>query len=286
MDDNGRFLVFKPQDADELDSIEVKLLLEGIYLHYGFDFREYSYPSVHRRVWKMVKREGLPTITALLAKILHDPECMERFLLTISINVTSMFRDPAFYLALRTQVVPLLRTYPFIRIWHAGCSTGEEAYSMAILLKEEGVYDRCRIYATDVNEAVLRLAKTGSFPLQHMKLYTSNYLTAGGKDSFSSYYTVEGSRAVLDPSLAKNMVFAKHNLAMDGSFNEFNLVLCRNVMIYFDRTLQAKVFSLLHESLAHLGVLALGIRETLALSDHKTTYETVDPDQRLYRRVA
>ena len=173
------------QQKLELEEIEVKLVTEGIYHHYGFDFRDYSLPSLRRRLWKRVYAEGLSTISGLQEKVLHDPACMERLLLDLSINTTAMFRDPTFYLAFRQKIVPMLRTYPFVRIWHAGCSTGEEVYSMAILLQEEGLYDRCRIYATDINEAVLQRAKDGIFPLNTMQENTSNYIAAGGKGTFS-----------------------------------------------------------------------------------------------------
>src|SRR6185295_14742042 len=174
------------------------------------------------------------TISGLQEKVLHDSACMERLLLDLSINTTAMFRDPTFYLAFRQHVVPLLRTYPFVRIWHAGCSTGEEVYSMAMLLQEEGIYDRCRIYATDINEAVLKKAMDGVYPIDLMQTYTNNYIRAGGSQSFSEYYTAAYDRAIFNASLRRNVVFAQHNLASDGSFNEFHLILCRNVMIYFN----------------------------------------------------
>src|ERR1700736_3515929 len=177
------------QQKLELEAIEVKLLAEVIYQHYGFDFRDYSQPSLKRRIFKRIYAEGLSTVSGLLEKVLHDPACMERLLLDLSINTTSMFRDPTFYLAFRQKVVPLLRTYPFVRIWHAGCSTGEEVYSMAILLYEEGLYDRSRIYATDINEAVLKKAKSGVFPIARMQENTANYIAGGGTGTLSKYYT-------------------------------------------------------------------------------------------------
>ncbi|MEC4818577.1 MAG: CheR family methyltransferase, partial [Scytonema sp. PMC 1069.18] len=174
---------------EQLEEIELQLLLEGIYRYYGFDFRNYALASLKRRIWSTIQAEGLTNISGLQEKVLHDPECMERLLYNLSVNVTAMFRDPSFFLAFRKKVVPMLRTYPFIRIWHAGCSTGEEVYSMAILLHEEGLYHRCRLYATDINEMVLKQAKMGIFPLELMQDYTQNYLKAGGKKSFSEYYT-------------------------------------------------------------------------------------------------
>src|SRR5512140_858732 len=199
------------QEKHDLEIIEVQLLTEGIYRHYGFDFRDYSLPSLRRRVWKRVHAEGLSSISGLTERVLHDAASMERLLLDLSINTTAMFRDPTFYLAFREKVVPLLRTYPFVRLWHAGCSTGEEVYSMAILLHEEGLYDRCRIYATDINEAVLQRAKSGIFPIATMQENTSNYINAGGTAAFSDYYTARYDYAIFRPELRQNVVFAQHN---------------------------------------------------------------------------
>jgi chemotaxis protein methyltransferase CheR len=273
------------QNKLELEEIEVKLVTEGIYHHYGFDFRDYSLPSLRRRIWKRVYAEGLSTISGLQEKVLHDASCMERLLLDLSINTTAMFRDPTFYLAFRQKVVPMLRTYPFVRIWHAGCSTGEEVYSMAILLQEEGLYDRCRIYATDINEAVLQRAKEGIFPLNTMQENTSNYISAGGKGTFSEYYTARYDYAIFRPSLRENVVFAQHNLVTDASFNHFNVIFCRNVLIYFNNTLQEKVQRLFLQSLEHLGVLGLGKKETIKYTGVSDYYEILDDDERLYRRV-
>jgi chemotaxis protein methyltransferase CheR len=216
---------------------------------------------------------------------MHDPAVMERLLLDLSVNVTAMFRDPDFYQALRRSVVPLLRTYPFIRIWHAGCSTGEEVYSMAILLHEEGLYRRARIYATDINEVVLRQAKAGIYPLEKMKEYTQNYLRAGGTRSFSEYYTAAYEGVIFSPSLRENVVFAQHNLVTDRSFSEFNVILCRNVMIYFDRTLQNRVHALFYESLPRFGILALGSKETIRFSGYEECYEALDSREKIFRKV-
>jgi chemotaxis protein methyltransferase CheR len=272
-------------DLTDLERVEVHLLLEGIYRVYGFDFRAYSYASIKRRIWRRVQEEGLATVSALQDRVLHDPLYMERLLLDLTINVTSMFRDPSFYLVFREKVVPLLHTYPFIRIWHAGCSSGEEVYSMAIILQEEGLYDRARIYATDINEVVLQRAKAGIFPLNHMQEYTRNYLKAGGARSFSEYYTAKYEAAIFDPGLTRNVVFSQHNLVTDHSFSEFNVILCRNVMIYFDRTLQNRVHDLLYESLANFGVLGLGRKESLKFTSREGHYETLDAAERLYRKV-
>jgi len=274
-------LALKP----DLERIEIELLLEGIFRHYGFDFRAYAYASIRRRLWKRIEEEGLPSISALQERVLHEPAMMEKLLLDLSINVTAMFRDPGFYVTFREHVVPLLRTYPFIRIWHAGCSTGEEVYSMAMLLREEGLYDRSRIYATDINEVVLARAKAGIFPLDRMQEYTENYMRAGGKRSFSEYYTAKYGGALFDQSLTKNVVFSQHNLVTDRSFSEFNVVLCRNVLIYFDKTLQSKVHNLFYDSLAMFGVLVLGSKETLRFMSHEECYQQIAPPEKIFRKV-
>ena len=270
----------------DLEVLEIGLLTEGIFRHYGVDFRNYALPSLRRRVWNSCKDEGVPTITTLLDKVLHDGDAMERLFLQLSVNVTSMFRDPTFYKVFRERVIPLLRSHPFIRIWHAGCSTGEEVYSMAILLEEEGLYERARLYATDMNQKVLQGAQKGIFATKLMPEYGRNYKLAGGKGALSDYYLEKYEYALFKQSLRKNVVFAQHNLASDSSFNEFNVILCRNVMIYFDRTLQAKAHKLLHESLRRFGVLALGRRESLRSTPFQDDYEEIDREERIYRRSA
>jgi chemotaxis protein methyltransferase CheR len=275
----------QPPARDDLEEIELSLLLEGVFRTYGFDFREYASASLRRRVWRRIYAEGLSTISALQDKLLHDPVCMERLLLDLSINVTAMYRDPSFYLAFREKIVPLLRTYPFTRLWIAGCSTGEEVYSLAILLQEENVYDRARIYATDINESVLDRARAGVFPLDKMREYTQNYIKAGGKRAFSEYYLAKYDGAQFQRSLTENVVFAQHNLVSDRSFNEFHVIVCRNVMIYFDRALQDRVHRLFYESLITFGVLGLGTKESIHFSPHEDCYEELDPNHRLYRKV-
>lgn len=269
----------------ELERLEIELLLEGVFRHYGFDFRAYAYASIRRRLWKRVESEGLSSISELQALVLHDAPAMERLLLDLSISVTSMFRDPGFYRVFRETVVPLLRTYPFIRIWHAGCSTGEEVYSTAIVLEEAGLLERARIYATDINDAVLQQARDGIFPLTRMQEYTENYIRAGGTRSFSEYYTAKYDGALFSPSLIRNVVFSQHNLVTDRSFSEFNVIFCRNVLIYFDRSLQNKVHALFYESLAMFGILALGSKETLRFSQYEPCYEKLDAGEKLYRKV-
>jgi len=269
-----------------VEQLEIELLLEAIYRRYGLDFRQYAQASLKRRLYRRLHAEGLQTLSQLQDRLLHDPPCMERLLVDLSINVTSMFRDPSFYVAFRAKVVPLLRTYPFTRIWCAGCSTGEEVYSLAITLHEEGLYERTRIYATDINENVLATAKEGVFPLERMKQYTQHYLKGGGTEDFSQYYVAAYDNARFSRALTENVVFAQHNLAMDRRFNEFNVVICRNVMIYFDKVLQDRVHGLFYESLERLGVLALGHKESINFTGYADRYELIDQDERIYRKIA
>jgi chemotaxis protein methyltransferase CheR len=268
----------------ELEQLEIELLLEAIFRHYGFDFRSYAFSSIRRRIWKRINAEELPNVTSLQERVLHDPQVMERLLLDLSINVTAMFRDPGFYRAFREQVVPLLRTYPFIRVWHAGCSTGEEVYSMAILLEEEGLLGKSRLYATDINEVVLQQARAGIFPLERMQEYTENYIKAGGKRAFSEYYVAKYDGALFNPSLTEHVVFSQHNLVTDRSFSEFNVILCRNVLIYFDKTLQGTVHRLFYDSLVNFGILGLGGKESLKFSQYEDRYEQIS-SEKIYRKV-
>jgi chemotaxis protein methyltransferase CheR len=275
-----------PADRDSIEEVELDLLLEAVYRVRGLDFRDYARASLRRRVHNRLKAEKLDTISSLIDRILRDQACMDRFVAGIPVGVSMMFRDPGFFRALREHVFPLLRTWPYIRIWIAGCSTGEEVYSVIILLAEEGLIRRCRIYATDINEAVLERARAGIYPLELLQKSTQNYIHAGGTRSFSEYYTAAYGSAIFNPALSEHVVFAKHNLVTDGPFNGFNLILCRNVMIYFSRQLQDRVHQLLYDSLANFGVLGLGARETLSLTRFESHYEKLDPTQRLYRRVA
>ena len=276
----------EPDGQVELERLELDLLLEAINHRYGYDFRGYARGSLRRRLWRRADLEGLRTLSGLQERILHDPSAMERLLGDLSINVTEMFRDPDCHRALRDQVVPLLRTHPFIRIWVAGCSTGEEVVSIAITLREHDLLERARIYATDIDADALTQARAAAFPLEKIQAYTHNYLQAGGVESFSAYYTVNGSRATFDPELIRDVVFAHHNLATDGSFNEFHLVVCRNVLIYFGRELQDRVLELFDTSLARRGVLALGRKETLIGTAIEERYEPLVESERIYRRLA
>lgn len=260
--------------------------MEAVYRRYGYDFRAYSPSSLRRRIRERVRAEGAKTVSGLKEKVLHDSSCMERLLAALSINVSAMFRDPALYRGFRERVVPLLRTYPFIRIWHAGCSTGEEVYSMAILLQEEGLYERTRLYATDMNETVLRVAREGIYPLASMKQYTSNYIEAGGKAAFSDYYTASYGNAMLRQGLKKNIVLAHHNLVTDGVFNEFHVIVCRNVLIYFNSQLQTRVHGLFMQSLVRRGFLCLGSKESMRYSGFESAYAEYDLPNKIYRRLA
>ncbi|HLG16683.1 MAG TPA: protein-glutamate O-methyltransferase CheR [Blastocatellia bacterium] len=272
-------------NALDLENIELELLLEAIYRGYGYDFRQYARASLKRRIIDFARDEQIESLSVLQDKVLHNAAVMDRLLLAITVNVSSMFRDPAFFLAFRAKVIPYLRTYPFIRIWHAGCSTGEEVYSMAILLEEEGLADRTRIYATDMNQGVLQKAREGIFRLSAMQDYTKNYLDAGGMKSFSEYYTAAYDHAILRPALRRNVVFAQHNLVTDSTFNEFHVIVCRNVMIYFNRALQSRVHELLHQSLVLFGMLGLGNKENMRFTPHEQDYDAVDREQKIYRRV-
>lgn len=272
------------EDRD-VELIEFDLLLQAIQRHYGYDFHNYARAPLRRRLNHIVRVEGLSSLSALQERVLHDEEAMKVVLTDLSISVTAMFRDPTFYRSLREKVLPLLRTYPFIRIWNAGCSTGEEAYSIAITLMEEGLYDRTRIYATDMNEAMLERAQRGHVSLDKLQLYTRNYIESGGKGAFSDYYRTNGSGGRFINGLSDNILFAQHNLVSDGSFNDFQLILCRNVLIYFDRHLQDQVHELLYNSLTRFGILALGQRESIRFTKHEARYQEIDGRRRIYRRV-
>ncbi len=272
-------------EVNDLEDIEISLLLEGLYRAYGFDFREYSRASIKRRILDLMHGENLATVSAFQDRVLHDAACLNRFLLGLSVHATAMFRDPSFYLTFRKKVVPLLRTYPTVQIWVAGCSTGEEVYSLAILLQEERLYGRCRIYATDISQAVLRKARDGIFPLAAMRDYTNNYHQAGGANEFSDYYTAQYDSVLFSSALKSNVLFSEHNLATDGSFNEFQVILCRNVMIYFNKDLQARVHNLLYDSLSMFGVFGLGNKESLKFTPRAAFYEHLNDKDKLYRKV-
>ena len=273
-------------NTPEIEEIEIELLLDGIVRRYGYDFRNYLRPSLTRRIRRAVELEGAGTVSGLQERVLREPACMARLVSTLSVRATTMFRDPLMHHCLRAKVIPILRTYPFIRIWHAGCSTGEEVYSLAITLHEEGLYERCRIYATDIAGALIDRAAAGVFPLHTMRENTRNYQRAGGKREFSAYYTTGSDRVIFRRFLSKQMVFSTHNLVSDGRFNEFNLILCRNVMIYFDAQLRRRVHRLLYDSLSRFGFLNLGSREVLESPDLQERYIPFAPEYQLYRKVS
>ncbi len=273
-----------PLDRDA-EVVQIRDLLQAIFDRYGADFRGYALSSLRRRVQKQMRDEDISSITDLQNLVLEDPAAMARLLRTLTIHVTAMFRDPAFFLAFREHAVPRLRTYPFIRLWVAGCATGEEVYSLAILLEEEGLYDRCRIYATDVSDQVLEKARAGIFSTSLMQEFTRNYQNAGGQSSFADYYTADDDFAILRSSLRRNIVFAAHNLVGDNSFNEFHAIFCRNVMIYFNRALQDRVHGLFHGSLLTFGYLGLGRSENIRFTRHEQDYEAVGSKEKLYRKI-
>ena len=293
MAQNGWYILGK-QDVEmdktgdlrsQIENMEIDLLLDAIYQHYGYDFRQYARGSIRRRIWKRIRAENLTSVSGLQEKVLHDKGCLERLLTDFSITVSDFFRNPDFFKLIRERIIPFLKTYPFVRIWHAGCSTGEEVYSLAILLHEEDVYNRCRIYATDFNVHTLERAASGVFPLKRMKQYTENYIQSGGKDAFSKYYTARYDNVVFKRFLKKNILFTHHNLVTDASFNAFNLILCRNVMIYFNRDLQAKTHQLLYNSLLLLGVLGIGEKESLKFTPHEADYELLNEKCKIYRKI-
>lgn len=276
----------KNQRQAEIEAIELPLLLEAMVQRYGYDFRDYAMASLKRRIiLAMQKEPGVMTISNYQDRILHDPEVMARFLDVVSVGVTSFFRDPDFYKIFREKVIPTLREIPFIRIWHVGCASGEEVYSMAILLHEEGLLDKTRLYATDMNQHMLDQGRAGIFSVRQLNLYTNNYKEAGGKSDFSDYYTAKHGGVILRSFLTKNIVWAQHNLVSDSFFNEFQVVLCRNVMIYFNRTLQERVHRLIYNSLAIGGVLGLGRGESLRLTTYENCYEMINRLEKLFRRV-
>jgi chemotaxis protein methyltransferase CheR len=263
----------------------VMSLLQTVHELTGFDFRNYAPSSLHRRVQRCIDAERLDSTDALHALVSNNPPALQRLIETLTVPVTAMFRDPGFFREFRRDVTPMLRTHPFLRLWIAGCATGQEVYSLAILLHEEGLYERSRIYATELQPATLEQAEKGVYPLSAMQDYTRNYQAAEGVADFSEYYTADSTAAIIRPFLRKNLIFATHNLASDGSFNEFHVIFCRNVMIYFNPQLQAHVHDLLYDSLSIYGYLGLGRSESIRFSGHENRYETVSARERLYRKI-
>jgi chemotaxis protein methyltransferase CheR len=270
----------------DLVELELRLLLQGILEQYGYDFRGYSLESLKRRVGAQLQDEGLGTISALQERALRDHDCMQRLLVALAAPATRLFRDPGFYDAFRKLAVPRLRTYPFLRFWLAGCASGEEAYSLAILMREAGLLERCRIYATDMNEALLEQARRGAYPQADVQASEAAYRQAGGMEALESAFVADGDVATALPELRQRIVFEHHNLVTDASFNEFHVVWCRNVLVYFDKPLQNRVYELLDASLGRFGYLGLGERETLSFTPIAERYETLAPQEKLYRKVA
>lgn len=265
--------------------LELRLLLEAIYALSGFDFRQYNQQSILRRVEHRMRLNNIETISRLTDGIIHDEELRTVLLNDFSINVTEMFRNPSFFKAFREKIVPQLRKLDKIRIWHAGCASGEEVYSMAILLHEEGLLSRTVMYATDMNEAILQKAQSGTFPLHKMQAYTKNYMLAGGTEGFSNYYkTIDYAFASFHPFLRDNIMFAQHNLVTDQSFQEFDIIICRNVLIYFTPELQNEVQQLFYDSLASGGYIGLGDKETLQFTSLSTKYRTISSPDRIYQK--
>lgn len=269
---------------DDGRNIEVELLLAGIQKRYGYDFTHYSHASLMRRLEKARAQARVNRYTELLDKLLHDARCFDEFLKAMSITVTGMFRDPLFYKALREKIVPVLKTFPFIKIWHTGCATGEEVYSMALLLHEEGFLERARIYATDFNKHSLDTAEKGVYPARNIEAYAANYIEAGGTKDLSNYYSGGYELVKFKNFLKERITFSYHNLVTDGVFGEMNLICCRNVLIYFDKILQDQVLAKLSESLRHGAFLCLGNKESLNFTAVKPLFTPVDKKQRIYRK--
>lgn len=269
----------------EYEEMEIDLLLNAVFRLSGYDFRLYNRSSITRRIYNRMRMSNILTITQLTNLVIHDKSNLEKLLNDFSINVTEMFRNPSFFKAFRDEVIPRIKDYPEIRIWHAGCATGEEVFSMAILLEEEGLMEKSVIYATDMNEDVLKKAKNGVFAIHKMQAYTKNYLLAGGKEAFSKYYKTDQHFAYFHSNLLKNIIFAQHNLVTDQSFNEFHVIICRNVLIYFTPQLQNQVHQLFYESLIVGGFLGLGDKETLRFVDLVPKYSELNNNERIYQKI-
>jgi len=267
-----------------IEEIEIDLLLEAVYRRYGYDFRSYAKASIERRIRQFLSKAECASISGMIPKVLSDSEFFSSLVRHFSIGVTEMFRDPFVYRTVREKIVPLLRTWPHFKIWHAGCATGEEVYSMAIVLKEEGIYDRATIYATDFNDEALARAREGIYEIDKLKEATKNYQQTGGKAAFSEYYRAQYDAALMDAALKERMVFSNHNLASDNVFGEMHLVFCRNVLIYFNQDLHNRALGIFTKSLVHGGFLCLGTKEDLQFTDVKNRYEIVDQKARIYKK--
>lgn len=266
--------------------IEQRLLLDAIYHRYHYDFREYAQASLKRRLQSALTQFGCKTLSQLQDRVLHDPPVFTALLQFLTVQVSDMFRDPEYFLALRNEVLPILRTYPSIKVWVAGCSAGEEVYSLAILLAEEGLLERAMIYATDINPHALRAAEQGIFDMDRVAAFSANHVRSGGRSSLSDYYTARYGRVVFDKRLGEHMVFSDHSLATDSVFAEVHLISCRNVLIYFERDLQSRALGLFHDALVHRGFLGLGSRESLRFSSQAGNFDDFVLDDRIYRKKA
>ncbi len=269
----------------EIETLEIELLLNAIYSRYGYDFRNYARASLNRRVLDFLAKTEFHKISELLTPVLYDHDCFQSLLYSISVTVTEMFRDPSFYKKLRQEIIPYLQTYPHIKIWNAGCSTGEEVYSIAILLKEEGIYDRCQIYASDFNDHALAKAREGIYAIEKIKLNTANYQKSGGKKSFADFYLCEYGSVIMNRDLKQNVTFAHHNLVVDQVFGEMNMIICRNVLIYFDSVLQNKVLKLFHDSLKLNAFLCLGKKESIQFSEIQEHFIDYCRTERIYQKT-
>ena len=273
------------KSISEIHNTELSEFLSSVFYCYGYDFSDYSKASVKRRIIRFMSMYKLKDIFHLKHLIINDEEFFKLFLEEFTVNVTEMFRDPALYKFIRNQIVPHLSTYPYLKVWHAGCSTGEEVYSMAIVMEEEGIYDKTKLYGTDINQKVLIQAKKGIFSVESMKTYTNNYINSGGGRAFSDYYIAKYDGVLFDKTLKRNMVFSAHNIVSDSSFNEFNMIVCRNVMIYFNKDLQNKAVELFYNSLIMFGYLVLGNKESLLFSRLKDKFEVIDQEQKIFRKI-
>jgi len=267
-----------------IEAAELEQIIAFIFDKYGYDFSGYARASLQRRINKAAEQLKARNGKELMDLLHADDRNFALFLEVATVNVTALFRDPAFFVALREKVVPMLATYPIIKVWSAGCATGEEAYSLAILLQEAGLYQRTRIYATDLNPGNLEAARRGIIPLHYMKAYTQNYQLAGGQHDFSDYYTAHYDHAILNQDLRRHILFSQHNLVTDNVFNEFQLILCRNVLIYFNKELQDRVLQLFYSSLGKLGYLALGAKESLLFTEVRPFFEILDAPHRIFRK--
>ncbi|MGF9693813.1 CheR family methyltransferase [Rhizobium sp. 0TCS1.26] len=270
---------------EKIEDIEIRLLLEALYVRYHYDFRNYAMASVKRRLRQAREHLGFPTISALQERVLHDETMLPRLLGYLTVQVSEMFRDPSYFRAIRETVVPHLKTYPSLKIWIAGCSGGEELYSFVILFREEGLEERTIFYATDINQDALRTAEAGVYGLDRLQLFTENHRKSGGKSSLSDYYSTGYNRATFDRSLRERVVFSDHSLVTDAVFGEMHLVSCRNVMIYFDRPLQDRAIGLFKDSLSRKGFLGLGAKESLRFSDHAGAFNEFVREEKIYQRI-